>query len=578
LHNRPFVRFLILAGICWLAITPFFYWGSPSGHDFEFHLNSWMDVFAQWQQGVLYPRWAALAHWGYGEARFLFYPPASWTLGAALGAVLPWKIVPGAYCWIVLSAAGASMYALAREWLDPSDALFAAAFYAVNPYHLLIVYWRSAYAEMLAAILVPLSLLWLVRLRQGGIRPILWLSLTLAGAWLANAPAAVMIHYSVAGIVALMAIEEKSARPLLKTALAILVGAGLAGFYLVPAIYEQPWVNIAALMSPGVRPQDNFIFTTLADVDHNHFNLLVSLVASAEIALLAAAVWFARKVRDTESNRSAWTLLASWGAATAFVMLPFSRLLWEHLPKFRFVQLPFRWLLCLGVPLAVLLTMATDRSRAKSAPRSWTARAIVCALLLAVLLVAGNRIQPPWWDQSADIQEMADAVSDGTGYEGTDEYVPGGADPYELKKDLPQVSDEKGSPANVRVLEWNAAQKHFDVRADSPEDLTLRLFNYPAWKVTVNGFPTQTRTSEVTRLMIIPVATGENDVRVSFTRTPDRLAGEIVSLISLGVFAAFWIRSRSPSARLSGARLSGTGLPSTRLSNTRSESTTRATL
>jgi len=64
LHNRPFVRFLILAGICWLGITPFFYWGSPSGHDFEFHLNSWMDVFAQWQQGVLYPRWAALASRG----------------------------------------------------------------------------------------------------------------------------------------------------------------------------------------------------------------------------------------------------------------------------------------------------------------------------------------------------------------------------------------------------------------------------------------------------------------------------------------------------------------------------------
>jgi hypothetical protein len=573
LHNRPFVRFLILAGICWLAITPFFYWGSPSGHDFEFHLNSWMDVFAQWQQGVLYPRWAALAHWGYGEARFLFYPPASWTLGAALGAVLPWKIVPGAYCWIVLTAAAASMYALAREWLDPSDALFAAAFYAVNPYHLLIVYWRSAYAEMLAAILVPLSLLCLVRLRRGGIRPILWLSLTLAGAWLANAPAAVMIHYSVAGIAALMAIQERSVRPLFKTALAILVGAGLAGFYLVPAIYEQPWVNIAALMSPGVRPQDNFLFTTLADVDHNHFNLLVSMVASAEIALLAAAVWFARKTRDAERNRSAWTLLVSWGAATAFVMLPFSHLLWEHLPKFRFVQLPFRWLLCLNAPLAVLLAMATDRWRARSAARTWTARAIVCVLLLAVLLVAGNRIQPPWWDQSADIQEMADAVSDGTGYEGTDEYAPTGADPYELKKDLPQVSDEKGSPANVRIIEWDATQKHFDVRADSPENLTLRLFNYPAWKVTVNSKPTPTQTSEVTGLMIIPVTAGEDDLRISFTRTPDRLAGEIVSLISLGVFGAFWIRSRAASARLPGDRLSGA-----RLSKTRSESTTRATL
>ena len=47
------------------------------------------------------------------------------------------------------------MYALARRWLPPPDALFAAAFYALNPYHLLIIYWRSAYAELLAAMIVP---------------------------------------------------------------------------------------------------------------------------------------------------------------------------------------------------------------------------------------------------------------------------------------------------------------------------------------------------------------------------------------------------------------------------------------
>ncbi len=96
---------------------------------------SWMEVRGQWKDGIAYPRWAALAHWGFGEPRFLFYPPASWTLGAALGAVLPWKMVPGAYCWIALMFAGAAMYRLAREWLPARDALFAAAFYALNPYH-----------------------------------------------------------------------------------------------------------------------------------------------------------------------------------------------------------------------------------------------------------------------------------------------------------------------------------------------------------------------------------------------------------------------------------------------------------
>jgi hypothetical protein len=574
LLTRPFTRLLFLAILCGLAIAPFLRWGSPSGHDFEFHLYSWMDVLQQWKHGIVYPRWAAQSQWGYGEARFLFYPPGSWTLGAALGAVLPWKIVPGAYCWIVLTLAGASMYALARRWLDPPDALFAAAFYALNPYHLLIVYWRSAYAELLAAVVIPLAVLCALRIKEDGVRPILWLSLALAAAWLANAPAALMIHYSTAGLVAVMALQERSARDssriLFRSALAILLGAGLAAFYLVPAIYEQPWINAIALLSPGVRPQDNFLFTTLADVDHNRFNLLVSLVALSEITFMVLAVWLARTSKAAAENReavqdiarevkrevekdrldrSAWILLASWAAAAAFVMLPVSNLLWQHLPKFRFVQLPFRWLLCLNVPLALLLAVATIRlSTRHSTVVRWTARGIVSTAVLATLLVAGHRIQPPWWDQAADIQEMDDAISDSIGYEGTDEYVPVGADPYELKKDLPPVSVAGTVPPDLEMLAWNANSKHFVVRAGARQNLTLRLFNYPAWKVTVNGHRVETRSSEVTGLMIIPVAAGASDVQVYFSRTPDRVAGDIVSLIGLAAFAALWIR-KAPARR-----------------------------
>jgi hypothetical protein len=538
---------------------------------------SWMEVLGQWKHGIAYPRWAALAHWGFGEARFLFYPPASWTLGAALGAALPWKMVPGAYCWIVLTLAGAAMFRFARQWLPAPDALFAAVFYALNPYHLLIVYWRSAYAELLAAAWLPLLLHCLLRLHllrrtEPGFRPALWLSLILAAAWLTNVPAAVMICYSTAGLALLFAgigaareaARERSWNPdvwrpavqiLVRTALAMLLGAGLASFYLLPAIYEQGWIDVSEVLSAGVRPQDNFLFTTIADPDHNRFNLLVSTIALSEIGVLALAIWFSRKKRVGTAapgcpversstgvdDRDLWMPLSAWGAASAVLMLSVSNLLWLHLPKLRFVQLPFRYLLCMNVALAMLLPMAAKR---------WTTRWLASAALLGAVILAGYRIQAPWWDTAADIREMSNAIADGTGYEGTDEYVPAGADPYELNQRLPRLSDETGALVPSRMLAWGQTEKHFTIHAVAPQNVTVRLFSYPAWAVEVNGKATATQTTEITGLLIIPVASGDNDVRIYFRRTIDRVAGNFVSLISLALLVFAWIKTRRKGRQL----------------------------
>lgn len=498
---------------------------------------SWMEVLSQWRQGIVYPRWDALAHWGYGEARFLFYPPASWTLGAALGAILPWKLAPGAYCWIALTLAGLSMYRLARQWLPSPDALFAAAFYAVNPYHLLIVYWRSAFAELLAAALLPLLLDAVLRLREPGARPVVWLSLVLAAAWLTNAPAALMIHYSAAGLTAVLAICERSWRLLLRMSFAVLLGLGLAAFYMLPAIYEERWINIGEVLALGVRPQDNFLFTAIRDADHNRFNLLVSSVAMAEIALLAIAVW--RSHTSRLKDRVLWFVLSIWGVVTAVLMSSFSHPLWEYLPKFRFVQLPFRWLLCLNAALAVLLAMALHR---------WATRALACAAMLTVVLVAGERLQKPWWDNASDIKEMSDAMTGGKGNEGIDEYVPFGADPYDVDRNASPVTAASGVPIKARVSRWGAEDRQFVVHAEQPAILAVRLFHYPAWKTTVNGLPVTTGRTEGTGQLLVPVSAGRSEVKIRFTRTWDRLLGGIVSLLALISVFILWLSTQETCA------------------------------
>ena len=523
---------LIIMAAAFAVIVPFFFHGSASGHDFEFHLLSWMEVVHQWKQGILYPRWAQYAHWTYGEARFLFYPPTSWNLGALLGALLPWKLVSGAYTWIALTASGFSMYLLARRWLDSRDSTFAAVFYAANPYYLVIVYWRSAQAELLAGSLLPLLLLLVLRMEEEGKRIIVPLSLVLAAAWLTNAPAAMMVNYSLALLVLVLAIVRRNFRVLLHGAAAVALGAALASFYIVPAAFEEKWVNLDEVLAPGVRPQDNFLFTNIADDEHNRFNLLISTIAVAEMLTLCAAAFFTRRIRKDQPILW-WTLLV-WAATTTLVIFPITNILWQHLPNFRYVQLPWRWLLCLNVSFAVLVTMACRR---------WLTRVLLYAAMVALIWNLWHRVQQPWWDTAADIEEMHDAIEDGGGYEGVDEYVPARVDPYEVNKDAHQVTVVSGDAARIGIEKWTAEAKIFTANVSRPEQLRLRLFNYPAWKIKVNGRAVESTTQPGTGEMLFPVPAGLNKIQVTFVQTRDRLAGGIISLMAL--FVAIFLSTRN---------------------------------
>ena len=542
------------------VVVPFFFLGNASGHDIAFHLSSWMDVAGQWRQGVFYPRWAEWANYGFGEPRFIFYPPASWILGAALGWILPLQVVPGSFIWLALVLTGASMYSLAREWMPAGDATRAAVFYAVNPYHLVVVYFRSDFAELLASALFPLVVRYALS-SSGHVprRAIVPLALVFAAFWLTNAPAAVVTTYSLVLLLVVLAVMRRSATPLLAGATAMLLGFLLAGFYILPAAFEQGWVNIAEALSSGLRPEQNFLFTSTDDPDHNLFNLLISTIATALLAVTGGAAIVAHRRDDAqyqETRKLWWAALALWAASVA-LMLPVSAPAWRYLPKLRFVQFPWRWMLPLGVSFAVFVAAAIRERRARWL---WTA-------LLAVSLVGVSDylVRHAWWD-TQDAAVLRAAIRQGRGYEGTDEYAPRGIDRTDLPEVEPLVdvapADDAGSPEDrsslprVRVERWEAETKLIDVEARQPVTLELRLLNYPAWQVEVNGKPALTRSLPDTGQMLVTVPSGHSRVRVRFTRTADRSAGILLSigagLLLVGLALANRRRERAGSSSSSG--------------------------
>ncbi|MGB8113257.1 MAG: hypothetical protein WCF22_05770, partial [Candidatus Sulfotelmatobacter sp.] len=361
----------------------------------------------------------------------------------------------------------------------------------------------------------------ILRASQKSRRVSIFLALLLACAWLTNAPSAVMVHYSLVLLLLIIAWQRHSPRVLLTGGIAVLLGAALAAFYLLPAIYEQRWIDIAQAISPGYRPLDNFLFVHSSDAEHDAFNRVISWVAVAEIAAIIVTAWISREWRIRA--RGLWYAVVIWAAACTILMLPISAPFWSVLPKLRFMQFPWRWLLCLGVPFTLLITMAVRR---------WTSRLALYVAMLAVVAFGWQHYQAPWWDNAADLREMQDNMETNVGYEGTDEYTPIAADSSVVDRDARRVTVEGPAHAAIHVFQWNAKEKLFTADLSAPDNLVLKLFNYPAWRVEVNGRVVQAGTRENTGQMLVPVQAGENRVQVSFIRTWDRTAGIWISVLA----------------------------------------------
>ena len=537
------------------VVSPFFFLGTASGHDIAFHMASWLDTAGQWKQGILLPRWAEWANFGYGEPRFIFYPPLSWLFGALLGKIVPWNAVAAVFIVCVQTFAGVSAFALLRRCVDSRwGTVLGAVCFVANPYALMIVYARSDFAELLAMAFSPAIFLGVFRIcgffaspeGAGGFASLLKFAVPFCAIWLSNAPAAVIVTYSAAFLFVFAAINRPSLRPLWMGGGGMLLGFALASFYLIPAICEQRWVNISGALAGGLTPAENFLYATTKDAEHDAFNQVASnmaVVLLAWVAIAAVATYRSSRRRNDLVPRAIMLSLSTLTAAVLLLMLPVTSLAWRYLPELRFVQFPWRWMSVLAV-CAALFTAATARGK-----RKWISLAAV-----ALLTVSCGRylVKHTWWD-TEDMATLQAAIASGEGFEGTDEYDPAGDD----RSDLPQkrlrawlVSSETRTDENketkIFVDFWTAEHRILRVSTATRARVAIRLVDYPAWRATVNGNPAVIEHSPGTAQMIVRVPAGESRIELKFGRTPDRtIGGRISVLTACGSIALLvWQRRR----------------------------------
>jgi 6-pyruvoyl-tetrahydropterin synthase related domain len=566
-----------------LASAPVALKGPFCGDDFQFHLFSWLDAQQSWRHGIPYPHWTPNANYGAGEPRFIFYPPLTWMLGAALGLILPWAAVPVVLIFLLLSATGLATYALARQTLAATPAILAGCAALFSVYALYTAYERAAFGELAGGIWIPLLLLFTLRDRNpsapfwrrvldGSALP---LTLVVTGAWLSDVPAGVMTSYLLAAVALIAALLARSWVPIARASIAAVLGIGITALYLYPAAWEQRWVDVLQATGtngdPGLLIDNNWLFAHSSNPslqDHNatlHFISSLSAFMIAIALLSAFTLWLRSRKSPPENSttRRWWITLALIPAIVLFLQFPISLPIWNLLPKLRFLQFPWRFLLVVEAPMAILFAAAIW-------PRKSWKRGAVAALSTVFFLSTVMFATRTFFLECHPSELLPNLLTQyhaGTGFWGADEYAPPGSNGAVVATGLPDAClssnfntalglggtpttnpawrPEQGSCTATTAAKLRQPE-HLQIATTTtqPGYLILRLRSYPAWRVTVNDRPATNLPKRDDGLIAVPVPQGPIDLKVDWTTTPDVIIGRWLTTLSLLLLTALGFQER----------------------------------
>ncbi len=562
-RTRRFLPAVVCAIAAFVVVLPLLVQGCSCGHDFDFHVLSWMEAASQWQHGVVKPVWAFTPAYNAGEPRLLFYPPLSWATGALTGLFLPWTFAPIAFTWLVLFLSGMTMHRLLRRWMPSAFAILGGCLYLVNPYMLFCAYERTAYAELMAAAWMPLLIAAMLRPRVS-----LWrVALPVALLWLTNAPSAVVGLYSVVflGVLRLIFDRREGIDSALRVTGTVTAGALLAllldAFYLVPLASEQRFIQLAMAVVPIARPDHNFLFAYDKDVFHTHVLVQASWIAVGTIAaalLCGVALMFrlanAPAVRSAPTDgrdpasvpRGVVMNLTIFSLAVLFLLLPWSTPFWHAAPEVTFLQFPWRFLTVESAASIALLCLVLQGMLHRVSARVLLPAGVLIAAL-AGWFAGGVYFREDCADEET-VQAQRLQYLHRSGVEPTDEYTPAIADNDELRTGLPpawlaSTADETpGTKQSVVTMDETYPEDlRFAAPAAKESFLILRVRKFPGWHVLRDGVEIGPETRD-DGLMVIPVTPGKtHQVQVLYRTTRDQWAGLAVSGITmLGILAAGW--------------------------------------
>ncbi len=531
---------LVVALAAIVLMLPMIIFGIPKGGDLPNHFHFALPFYDELRAGNWYPGWLADSNWGYGDARFRFYPPGLYYLLAVMRLVTGnWYYAAICTFGILTIIGGLGAYCWARHFAEPKVAMLAGVLYLIAPYHINELYQASFLSEYAACAVLPFAFMFVERIcRQNKARDIAGLSASYAVLILTHLPLTVIGSLALLGY-SLIRLEKKAwASSVLRLGLSVALGLGASIFFWGTMFAELKWIKGSSITpNPYYDYRLNFVFSPSSLTNLN--NWFANLLGFGMIGFLLPA--FLMTLRMFRSRERGIKSMVALTFITFLMSTSLSYPLWRIIPKLSEVQFPWRWLAITSLTGSILLALSFPHWAA-SFRQNLQPRKLMLALVFILSLVYVGTVL---FDNGLSLKRPAfeAMLHDLPGSLSFKDWTPVTAnDLLHIRK--MQAKVEAGDRA-VSVTSWNPEYRTFHIAAGTETTARLWTYYYPHWKAFAGGRPLPVGAAEdgAIQITLPPEAT---DVQVVFQEPPRSHLAALISLISwlaIALVAVFGGRS-----------------------------------
>ena len=466
---------------------------------------------------------------GGGYMLFNFYSPLVYyaTGLAVLAGLNPTNAVKIAFesTYII---AGLGMFFLLRSTkLNYKISVFGAFLLISSAYLNYDAYIRGALAELVAFALLPWLLYFYNRLRsESSLFYLCAISVLTAVLFYTHAITAfIALPMLLLWILVDFWRKVISLRLMAVTGASILVGLMLSASYLLPVVFERPYVRYDSSSFVEKDYKDSFksLSETFALPRNDGKILQVSLgtgislllVLSIPLVLLAH-----RKKKISHKNTSILLFLALGLFISLYLQHYFSWPIWQYLPLVKLTQFPYRYLTITTVLAVYFIALGLSTISSKRL------QAAVIGAAVVVTFFANRAYVVPVGYYFALEHLPADICATTTWDQ---EYLP-----IWTTTCLPKYDSRIATPSGELVI-LDAVRTNDGARVVSSGSgtLTLHKYYFPGWTARSQGQVLPITIATESGLMQVTLQSGESTTEFSFENTQVRRIGDILSLTLL---------------------------------------------